>query len=350
MATKVSQGRYKASVYLGTENGKRKYKVFYAPTADEADFLALEFKLKKKERYDPIKITVGDAIDDYINSKSNVLSPTTIQGYKRYRKLYFKKIMNEKVSNVTSIMLQNAINEEAILHSPKTVKNAYGIVLLGIQLYRPEFLPRVSVPKERPIQYDTPDGETLKRIFEASKGTFLELPILLSAWLSLRASEIVGLRWIDVYDDYIYVRNARVYAEGKSHDKGTKNTTSTRKIPLPEYIKELLDKTEHTSEYVCDITGNALSKSFVRMLKKNNIPHCRFHDLRHANASIMVMLGIPDRYAQIRGGWANGTTLSKRYQQTFADEEIRVAEKIDTYFDELMHTNIHTNESECVDI
>lgn len=350
MATKVSKGRYKSSVFLGVVDGKRKYKVFYAETASEADLLALQYKHEKKEKSDPGKITLGQAIDDYIESKTNLLSPSTISGYKGIRKRHFEKLMDVRIADITTPILQRAINNEALMYSAKSVKNAYGVVILGIQLYRPEFVPRVTLPKEKPLQYATPDGETLKRIFEVSKGTKLELPILLSAWLSLRSSEIIGLRWSDVYEDHIHVRTARVYTgEQGIVEKGTKTTSSNRKIPLPVYIKNILDNTPHTSEFVCDTTGNALTKAFSRMLAKHDIPHCRFHDLRHANASIMVMLGIPDRYAQARGGWANGTTLSKRYQQTFSSEEMRIADQMDTYFNTLVHTNMHTNDGETLE-
>ena len=346
MATKVSKGRYRTQVNLGTVNGKRRTKVFYAPTAAEADFLALQYRLDMKEKSDPGRITVGDAVDEYIESKSNLLSPSTITGYRVKRRNNFQSLMEVRVADVTTQMLQKAINAEAKSYSPKSVKSAYNVILLGITMYRPDFSPRVTLPKEKPLQYATPDGETLKRIFEASKGTRLEIPVLLAAWLSLRASEVIGLRWTDVYDDYIHVRTARVYSEQGTVEKETKTASSNRKIPLPAYIKKVLDETPHDSEFVCNMTGAALYKAFIRMLEQNGIPHCRFHDLRHANASIMVMLGVPDRYAQARGGWATGTVLTKRYQQTFSDEEIRIAERIDTYFDTLTHTKTHTDNSE----
>lgn len=346
MATKVSKGRYKASVFLGIEDGKRKYKVFYAPTASEADYLALQYKYDKKEKSDPGKITVGEAIDEYIESKSNVLSPSTLRSYKSYRRNRFQSLMDYKVADITSVILQKAINKEAKDMSAKMVKNAYGLVILGIQFYLSDFTPKITLPTERPVEYATPDGEHLKQIIDAAKGTWLELPILLSAWLSLRRSEILGLKWEDVHEDYIHVRNARIESEHGIVEKGTKNYSSTRKIPLPQYIKSLIENTPKESEYIVNGTGKMLTGRFSRMLERNNIPHCRFHDLRHANASIMVMLGIPDRYAQTRGGWANGTTLSKRYQQTFAAEEIKVANTMDNYFAELMHTNMHTSNSE----
>lgn len=336
MATKLSKGKYRAQVYLGIVDGKRQYKSFYADTAKEADYLALQYKIELEEKSDPGKVTVGQAIDDYIESKSNLLSPSTITGYRVKRRNNFKSLMGVRVADVTAQMLQKAINDESKNYSPKSVKSAYDVLMRGIEMYRPEFYPRITLPKEKAVQYATPDGETVKKIFEAAKGTRLEIPVLLATWLSLRSSEVIGLKWSDVYETYIHVRTARVYSDKGTIEKETKTHSSNRKIPLPTYIKQILDSTPHTSEYVCNMTGASLYKAFTRMLEKNNIPHCRFHDLRHANASLMVMLGIPDRYAQVRGGWATGTVLTKRYQQTFSEEEIRVAEKIDSYFETLL--------------
>ena len=336
MATKLSKGKYRSQVLVGTENGKRKYKSFYADTAKEADYLALQYKMELQDKSDPGRVTVGQAIDDYIEAKSNVLSPSTLRSYKSYRRNRFTILMEERVRDITSITLQKAINKESVDMSAKMVKNSFALVLLGIQFYRPDFSPKVTLPTVRPVEYATPNGEQLQKIWQASKGTWLELPILLSAWLSLRQSEIIGLRWEDVFDDYIHVRNARVYSEQGVVEKGTKTLSSVRKIPLPPYIKKLIEATPKKSQYIIDCSGKMITDRFVVMLKRNNLPHCRFHDLRHSNASIMVMLGIPDKYAQTRGGWANGTTLSARYQQTFSDEEKRVADKMDAYFEALM--------------
>lgn len=299
MATKVSKGRYRTQVYLGTVDGKKKCKVFYAETAAEADYLALQYKLDQKEKSDPGRVTIGQAIDDYISAKSNVLSPSTLRSYKSYRRNRFQSLMDCKVSDVTTVMLQKAINKESVERSAKMVKNAYGLVILGIQFYRPDFTPKVTLPTERPTEYATPDGETLKKIFDAAKGTWLELPILLSAWLSLRQSEIIGLRWEDVFDDYIYVRNARVYSENGTVEKGTKTYSSIRKIPLPEYIKELIDRTPKKSQYIVDCPGKTITDAFVKMLRDNNIPHCRFHDLRHPYVKLKLKISFNLFYRRI---------------------------------------------------
>ena len=68
-----------------------------------------------------------------------------------------------------------------------------------------------------------------------------------------------------------------------------------------------------------------------KMIKENDID-MTFHDLRHLNASIMLMLGVPDKYAMERGGWATDSVLKSVYQQTFSSER----KKIDSYFNSII--------------
>ena len=62
-----------------------------------------------------------------------------------------------------------------------------------------------------------------------------------------------------------------------------------------------------------------------------------FHDLRHLNASIMLMLGIPDKYAMERGGWATDNILKSVYQQTFTSERKKIDKIVDGYFNGIIN-------------
>lgn len=70
--------------------------------------------------------------------------------------------------------------------------------------------------------------------------------------------------------------------------------------------------------------------------RKNNIPHITFHDLRHVNASVMHLLGIPDKYAMERGGWKTEKTMKAVYQNVFSDERLKVDKKVNTYFEDIV--------------
>ena len=78
-ARKLPSGSWRARLFLGEdENGKKHYKSFTAATKREAERLALNYA---EERATPDRITFKDALARYIESKSNVLSPSTLRGH-----------------------------------------------------------------------------------------------------------------------------------------------------------------------------------------------------------------------------------------------------------------------------
>lgn len=120
-----------------------------------------------------------------------------------------------------------------------------------------------------------------------------------------------------------------VYVDGQYQIKdNAKTIESKRSICLPEYILSLINKLPDEQEYLVELNGRAINARFTRLLKKNNLPHISFHDLRHINASVMLMLGIPDKYAMERGGWSTDGVLKSTYQHTFSDERKAVDKKL----------------------
>ena len=49
-ARKLPSGSYRVNLFVGMENGKRKYKSFTAPTKKEAELLAAQYNLYRKEK------------------------------------------------------------------------------------------------------------------------------------------------------------------------------------------------------------------------------------------------------------------------------------------------------------
>lgn len=71
---------------------------------------------------------------------------------------------------------------------------------------------------------------------------------------------------------------------------------------------------------------------FHRYLTAAGVAKITFHQLRHLNASVMLALGVPNLYAQERGGWSTDHTLKSVYQHTFSAERSRVDSLIDDFF------------------
>lgn len=117
-----------------------------------------------------------------------------------------------------------------------------------------------------------------------------------------------------------------------------KEYARTRQHIIPPYIMGLIDKTD--SEFIVPLNASQIDYSWRMTLKKAGIPHIRFHDLRAVNASVMHLLGVPDKYAKERGGWLTDETMKVHYQGVFTDERLEVDKTINTYFENLITQNI----------
>ena len=93
----------------------------YVTAESEAEYYAkaraVKDKLVKIKKAAP-RLTLGTAIDNYIKVNDSVLSPSTINAYKSYRKTRFKAFMDLDVGQIN---YQQMVNEEARNYAPKTV-------------------------------------------------------------------------------------------------------------------------------------------------------------------------------------------------------------------------------------
>lgn len=358
-AKKLPSGQWRALVYSHTElidgKQKRKYESFTADTKKEAEFLAAQFLINKSNSSKFTSLTLGEAMELYIKSKSNILSSSTLRGYNAVRRNYLKSIIDIPLNKLTQSKIQNAINIDASIHSAKTVKNAHGLLSATISAYCPNSNFKITLPKCSKNDIAIPTDNDICQIITAAKGTNLFIPILLSAMCSLRRSEICALQWrdIDFKTGILYVKRAMVIKEALNSQpeqwviKPPKTFKSRREILMPcSLINELkiIKGSAKPSDYVVDIKPNIITNQFPRLLNKNGLPHFRFHDLRHYNASVMLMENIPDKYAMERGGWSTMSVMKERYQHTFTEEKIKQEQIINNHFDKLMqHEMQHKN-------
>lgn len=342
-AKKLPSGTWRVLVYLGTDSdGKKLLKSITAETKAEAEYLARDYQLKYKrgaiKKNEPV--TLRQAIQRYINI-SEVLAPSTINGYEIVMNYRFPSIMDLKLTELTQDKCQEAINIESRSYAPKTVHNAWGLVATVLKkngiIYNDIKLPRKTVKhKEFPMPNE---------IFEAIKGTDIELPCLLAMWLSLTMSEIRGIDCSAIRGDVLSIEKVKVYVKNEDHEKRSGKTSyRIRRHRLPEYLMNLVINTESYQEYLQTKQDGPLITfkpySIYKRWKKIAIAHgweMSFHDLRAESASIMLMLGIPDKYAAERGGWTPSSPIMKTvYQQTFSEQRLLVDEKINDYFEQFI--------------
>lgn len=333
-AKKLPSGQWRVLAYIGTgSDGKRQYKSFTAGTKKEAEYMAAEYKLTEQRPSSPSKMTVGQIIDQYIESKTNVLSPTTIHAYQIYRSCWMQSIMGIVASKLTQTQLQESINIEAAKHAPKTVQNAYGLFTAAMKAsgIRKDF--NVSIPKKIKKYRELPSPE---QVIAAVHGTDIELPAMIAIWMGLRLSEICGIKRKDIVDGVLTINRVKVTTKGPAIVKESAKTyNSNRQIEVPQAILDLIPD-GNPEDYLVKYRGNTVYMKFLKALENADVPKMRFHDLRHLNASVMVALGIPDKYAMERGGWSTNKTLQNVYQHTFSTERKKVDATINAYFESIM--------------
>ena len=338
-AKKLPSGNWRVMLYVGKdENEKRKYKSFTAETKKEAEYAAAEYAIKRKEK--PKDMTFGEALDRYIQIKSNVLSPVTIREYKRSRRCDVPSLMGLQLSKITQEKIQEAINEEAANHSPKTVRNIHGLISAVLHMYMPDFRLQTHLPQKKKSEIYVPSDEDIQKLIQAAKGRDLELAIMLAAFGSLRRSEIAALTVEDVRGTTVNVNKAMVKDEdGNWVLKPPKTFSSYRTVVLPDFMAKYF---EGKTGRLVNLVPGSITTGFEDLCKKVDLPgKIRFHDLRHYQASILHAMNVPDKYIMERGGWKTTSTLRNIYQHTMDKKTNEVTALINEHFEKMQHEIQH---------
>lgn len=339
-AKKLPSGSWNVQVFVGTDqNGKRIRKSFTAPTKKEAEYLAASFKAHHQEiTRDSSAMMLTEAIDRYIEFKGGTLSPSTVRGYRNVQKNNFKSIMYLKLNKLTVNKIQAAINKEIGNKKPKTIQNQIGFIKSVLKMYIPTLsLSSITLPQKEKYEAQELTMKEVICLLKAIQNDSCAVPLYLAICGGLRASELLGLTWMD-YNTVrrtISVRKAIVPDENNDLvKKGTKTVESKRTFEIPDFLAEMLDKNINIDQNtpILTVSLQCVRTHLDKLCRKNNIPHVRLHDLRHINASIMGFLNIPLKYALERGGWDDINTMDKIYQYSFSDERKMVDDKINNFF------------------
>lgn len=302
---KLPSGKYHAQVQI---DGKR-----LSVTADsrkdvEREVLNLKLKNTNTGKYNAA-VTLKEGIECYIDTKKDILSPSTIRGYEVIKRNRFKSVMNKKLSSVHN--WQQIVNDESRTCSAKTLKNAWGLVrsVLSVNGIQAEkiLLPKV-IEKERTwIQ-----PEQIPAFLEAVRGSKFEIAYL-ACLHGLRASEMLALNKEDITTE-ITVNKA--YVQGSDHKMVlkhmTKNEASTRKVPV--FVTRLTELAfSCPSGRLIRSKSCTLNKHLETICKTHNLPVVTLHELRHTYVSLMYHLQISEKQAMQFGGYSDLATMRKIY-------------------------------------
>lgn len=290
--------------------------VDHKPTQKEATILMSEALQNISEQG---SAKLSKCIKEYIEVKANVLSPSSIRGYRQLFNMYPQWLMDMNVYDIEQVDIQRAVNDYAKAHSPKSVRNFHGLLSSALKLYRPNFIMKTTLPAKQNRDSDLPSEEDMQRVIALAEGTEYYIPILLGC-CGLRKSEICALTLDDLDGDMLTINKALVQNdEGKYVIReNTKTSASTRTIYIGSVIADAIRK----QGYIYKDYPNNIVRALHRFQDELGIKRCRFHDLRHFYCSYSHSKGMSDASILANGGWVgNSDVMKKVYRHAIEKDE-----------------------------
>ena len=211
----------------------------------------------------------------------------------------------------------------------------------------------------------------IKSLLEAAQERRNSARWAIALALGLRQGEVLGLQWSDVDLDAgtLVVRRSRLrpkWEHGCGGDCGrkhgghcpqrvalreetstTKSRAGKRGMGLPDEIVHLLkahrDQQDRERETAGELwrnsgyifttpTGEPLNPrtdhaEWRRLLERAEVSERRLHDARHTAATVLLLLGVPERTVMGVMGWSN-TKMAARYQHITATIRRDVADRV----------------------
>ena len=372
----LKNGRYYAVLNYKNAGGQRKTKWISLGLSEKGNKRKAESELARlRAEFEPPK-EVGDLSSDMLFAdyllewleiaKGRLAHATygayqgllksTIVPYFRKKKLTLRELEARHLQMFYSEMLRR-VTPNTVIHYHAVIHSALKYAVKTDMLIQ-NVADKVDRPRKNSFQPVFLSADEMQKMFEALRGTKLELPVLVAAFYGLRRGEVVGLKWdaIDFERNTITIKhivtNAKI--DGKCEivcaDRA-KTKSSLRSLPLVSNIREkllVLREQQKENRRVCgncyskkydgyvfvDAMGNifnprSVTANFSKLLEQNGLRHIRFHDLRHSCASLLLANDVPLKQIQEWLGHSDIGTTANIYSHLDYKSKITSANVMD---------------------
>lgn len=313
-----------------TASGEKILKNFYGESKKEAEQKANEYlnNIENGLIIDFENFTLAELMHtwlfDFLHNSSKI-KPSTFQRYESLYRNYIKEseIAGNKLINIKTIHLQkfyNNLSKKGYSYSQINTLNTVLKVFFNwcidndYILKNPCTKVNIKGNKNEIIKNERKEVEILSEteiniIKGYLKNTDFELLFLLDLATGLRQGELLALDWehINLEDNTLKVERSvkEVYVYDNENTKHIetifqtpKTLNSFRTVPIPSTMIDILSKIKNKKGLLfSDSNGNPLkgknvSAKWTKILKECNIPHKKFHSIRHTYASMLLSKGV----------------------------------------------------------
>ena len=354
----LKNGRYYAVLNYRNAGGQRKTKWISLGLPEKGNKRKAEAELARlRAEFEPPK-EVGDLSSDmlfadylleWLEIAKGRLAVATYSSYAamikkpvgpyfRQRNLTLRELEARHLQMFYSEMLRK-VTPNTVIHYHAIIHSALKYAVKTDMLVQ-NVADKVDRPKENSFQPVFLSAEEMQKMFEALRGTKLELPVLVAAFYGFRRGEVLGLKWdaIDFERGTISVIRTvtTITVDGKqteNEQQSAKTKSSLRTLPLIGSFREYFLQVKEAQELNKQVCGNCynheydgfvfvdelgermranyLTSAFPKFLEDHGLRRMRFHDLRHSCASLLLANGVPMKQIQEWLGHSDiGTTAT----------------------------------------
>lgn len=267
------------------------------------------------------RMDIEQACNAYVELKGNVLSPSTLRGYKTIIRQLPESFKRIQLDQISSLDVQKLVNDISVALSPKSVRNAHGFISAVLSVYRPNIQLNTTLPQKGKFEPYTPIDEDVKRILDEVAGTEYDIPFRLAVY-GMRRGEICAITAADLDGNILTINKAKVL-DGNNEwiiKPMPKTTESIRSI----YIDDALCALIRERGFAFQEHPNRLNKRLQAITKALDLPHFRFHDFRAYYASMAHAIGIPDKYIMAHCGWKSDGIMNRVYKRAQSDVQAKM--------------------------
>jgi integrase len=313
------------------------------------------------------------------NIAGNGVRPTTLDGYRFavYKHLIpgvgghrLDKLRPEHLEKLYTRMISSGSAAGTAHQAHRTIRTALNEAVRRDHLRRnPATI--AKAPRLDDIEVEPFTLEEVRLIFKAAEKSRYRARWAVALALGLRQGEALGLKWTDISfeEGRLAIRRGLQrprYAHGCAGTCGrraaghcpqrintrpvtadTKSRAGRRVIGIPEPVADLLR--EHrdrqqgervqagtlwdeggwvfTDERGCPINTRTDLKRWKDLLDAAGVREMRLHDARHTAATVLLILGVPERAVMDVMGWSN-TSMASRYQHVTAVVTTDIAARV----------------------
>ena len=270
--------------------------------------------------------TVGELLTTWLDNTARVtVRPATFQSYSTIVRIHLVPTLGRvRLIDLTPQHVQRVLNAKSAEGlSPRRVDYIRAVLRRALgQAMRWGIVTRnvatlVEPPKARKKRVQPFSPEEARQFLDAIRGDRLEALYAVALAIGLRQGEALGLGWddLDLDSGTITVRHALQRINGKLTLVEPKTDRSHRMVPIPaSLIHRLVEHRDrqsverdraanlwHEGGFVFTtvlgrpLDGSSVTHRFQKLVAAAGLRHQRFHDLRHACASLLLAQGVPAR-------------------------------------------------------